>query len=212
MRKFNITQDLITGIEISNTKSDEHALINVDKKELRFNGSDVVRGSDYSVFFIDKNGKKHVVKHDQSWQELACDFNYNLVNDGGVWRVENASDTFAEMKKVKMSEINQKLSVALLAVKDGYTDDEISSWTTQEGESKAWTADNLASTPFLDGIVANRAGMDKAVLAAKVLTNATAFKQISGALIGKKQGFVDALILLSETGTQADIDLIIVDY
>jgi len=112
----------------------------------------------------------------------------------------------------KMGEINTAASAALASITNQYTRMEIDSWPTQEAEALTWQADNTAITPLLDGMVANRAGMDKPTLVAKVLGNAAVFKAISGAVIGKKQGYEDQVAALAPTATQTDIDSIVVAF
>lgn len=142
----------------------------------------------------------------QNPQTKQYDKNTKLVSD------YTAPFSLSSALVVKLADINNKSSVGLSPVKEGYTDDEIKSWPTQESEAKNWKSNNAYSTPFLDGIVTNRPGMDKSTLVNKVLAKAVNFKAISGAVIGKKQAYVDVLNALPNTATQADIDAITINY
>ena len=125
--------------------------------------------------------------------------------------MENPFDFLFEKEK-KLKEINDLENEALLLVTDGYTNNEIRSWLTQEGEAIAWSADSNAPTPFLDGIVANKAGTTKASLVTKVLDKAASSKSTAGAVTGKKQSYIDSSDDLNNTATQSDFDAIIISY
>lgn len=107
---------------------------------------------------------------------------------------------------IKKSEIEGEADVALSSITNQYSRIEIDSWPTQEAEANAWTADNNSATPLLDNMVANRPGMDKPTLVGKILTNAVQFKSFSGVVIGKKQGYEDAVSALTTGKTQSQID------
>ncbi|AUZ85779.1 hypothetical protein [Methylophaga nitratireducenticrescens] len=127
---------------------------------------------------------------------------------------------FAEAFIQKLAEITQAFQVAMSPITSTYTAEDIASFPTQEAEAMAWDANNSASTPLLDLIVANRPGIDKATLVSRVITNAATYKALSGTSIGKKQAFEDLIYALKTQHedtqqpdvTQADFDAIIVDY
>lgn len=128
--------------------------------------------------------------------------------------------SFARAILSKRGEVVAQSRLALNTITKAYTRDEIDSWPTQESEARAWTADNTASTPLIDFLVANRPSVDKATLVGRILTNAQNYKEVSGSVIGKLQAFNDQLDALQtqhdDPGqpdvTQSDIDEIIVDY
>ena len=72
------------------------------------------------------------------------------------------------------------------AMKSGYSQAEIDSWSTQEAEAIAWTLDNTAETPLLDAIL-SESGDTKLVLATTINGKAAALKVGVGKAIGKKQ-------------------------
>lgn len=120
----------------------------------------------------------------------------------------------------KTIEIRAGFQAAVQAITTTYTQEEISTFLTQENEALAWQADNNAPTPGIDYIVANRPSVDKATLVGRIITNASTYKDIVFPAMGKKQAYEDELYALqlqhedSEQPdvTQADIDAIVVDF
>ena len=121
----------------------------------------------------------------------------------------------------KQDEINSIAKQAFSLITNSYLQYEIDTFKTQEEEANAWRLDNTALTPTLDGIVANRPGITKAVLVDKILdVNAPAYKAVSGAVMGKKQHFEDLLEALKtqhedpdqDDITQADFNTLDVDF
>ncbi|GLP98697.1 hypothetical protein GCM10007891_05510 [Methylophaga thalassica] len=127
---------------------------------------------------------------------------------------------FADAAQLKNNEIKNGFQAAVQAITTTYTQEEISTFLTQENEALAWQADNNALTPGIDYIVANRPSVDKATLVSSIISNATTYKDIVFPAMGKKQAYEDKLYALqiqhedSEQPdvTQADIDAIIVDF
>lgn len=113
----------------------------------------------------------------------------------------------------KRVEINVGSTQALNSIIRQYTREEIDSWPVQESEAKSWAVDNMADTPLIDSMVANRPSVDKPELVSRILENAVIYKAFSGVVIGKKQAFEDQLNSLDPaTATQDDIDAIEVVY
>lgn len=73
-------------------------------------------------------------------------------------------------------------------LQDIYTAEERETWTTQEEEARAWTADNEAETPMLDGILTD--GETKAELVASVLAKAAALKALAGLILGAQRALM----------------------
>lgn len=89
------TGRLIEGLPLPASLKDTPA-------KLRFDGQEFIRASDWTgAFFIDKSGTKHIADHEPDWQELNCDFDDELINDGGVWRVRTDSDRRLEAIKLE---------------------------------------------------------------------------------------------------------------
>lgn len=72
---------------------------------------------------------------------------------------------------------------------------EQSTWLKQELEAKAWSEDNTAPTPFIDGMLSTRVkyANNKSLLVEKILLKADAINQILGAKLGAKQNQEDEL-------------------
>ena len=92
----------------------------------------------------------------------------------------------ADAKAAAIADINATFEEEIAAVKEGYLDDEIKSWPQQIAEAQAYQADNTASTPLLDAMVAER-GTTKDELVIRIATNASAYAAVFGAALGKKQ-------------------------
>jgi len=88
----------------------------------------------------------------------------------------------AKKKELELAKVN-KQAEALLTEYPQYERD---SWDIQEAEAIAYKADDTASTPLIDGIVAAR-GCDKSELVDKILEKAGLFKQAIGYTIGQRQ-------------------------
>ena len=92
----------------------------------------------------------------------------------------------AEAKAAAINTINSTFEEEIAAVKEGYTEDEIKSWSQQVAEAQAYQADQTVATPLLDAIVSQRGGT-KDELVLRIATNATQYAQVFGVALGKKQ-------------------------
>jgi len=147
---------------------------------------------------------------------------YALKKDGSGWRaIGSESDcednevysavepvlvpsAFAAMA-AKLRDINTSCESEIAAISAGYPASEVLSWQKQEAEARAYTADAEAVTPLLDSLVATR-GISKAELASRVITKADLFAQLSGAIIGKRQGLEDQLDAISDGLTAEELE------
>jgi hypothetical protein len=93
---------------------------------------------------------------------------------------------------------------ALVARKWGPLERE--TFTTQLAEAEAWTADNAAPTPFLDGIVAVEGGTIVNLVAA-ILGNSAALKTASAALLGAKRKHGAAIDALADVAAVKAYDV-----
>ncbi|MDB4308039.1 hypothetical protein N9985_01990 [Gammaproteobacteria bacterium] len=96
------------------------------------------------------------------------------------------ADLDAKAKAAAIATIEADFAEEVKAITDGYTEDEIKSWSQQLTEATQYTADNTASTPMLDAMIAET-GVTKADLAARILTKAAAYSKAFGEALGKKQ-------------------------
>ena len=107
---------------------------------------------------------------------------------------------FADIEQIrtrKLSEINTACEATLAAVKAGYPDSEVLSWSVQETEARAYALDDTKPIPFLTAL-ADARGVTVANLVALIIAKADAFAGISGSLIGKRQK-LEKLAELAET-------------
>jgi hypothetical protein len=105
--------------------------------------------------------------------------------------------TFGSAKALKLAEINSRCELKLSAVKFGYPEGEVQSWSKQEQEARAYGVDSSASTPFLSALAAAR-GIPLSLLAEKVIEKADLFAAMTGTIIGKRQYCEDLLNSLEE--------------
>lgn len=95
------------------------------------------------------------------------------------------------LETMRRAEIAAAYELAVGFVK-GYPPSEQVSWSTQEAEARAFTANSSAATPTLSAIAA-RTGETIAILAGKVIANADAFKAAGGDAIGRRRARMKAI-------------------
>ena len=128
---------------------------------------------------------------------------WSLVN-GEIVKSPFPAPTIAELKQLKRLEINADFEKAMQQIVGSYPSNEVSSWAKQESEARAYVANNSATTPLIDALAASRS-VNKAELVARIIVKADLFADISGTLIGRRQGLEDDLDALPETATAEDI-------
>lgn len=116
--------------------------------------------------------------------------------------------SLAELKADKRADLIADCESAIAAIRAGYPDSEVLSWSKQEAEARALVADANAATPLLDALAEAR-GIAKAELAVRVIAKADAFAAISGALIGKRQRLEDELDALPADATSEQVAAIV---
>lgn len=116
--------------------------------------------------------------------------------------------TLDETAAIKRAEINRAADAALAAIITQYPRAEIDSWQIQLDEANAYTADSNASTPFIDGLVARRPGVDKTTLVSRILANAAAWTALSSDVFGQRQALDDQVTAAT---TVAEVEAIVVD-
>jgi hypothetical protein len=104
-----------------------------------------------------------------------------------------------------MRQVNAFYASRLSDIRATYPPDEVTSWAKQEGEARAWTADNAAPTPLLSAITTAR-GVPFALLVEKVIEKADLFAAESGRLIGARQQAEDRI---NAATTPAEVEAII---
>lgn len=112
----------------------------------------------------------------------------------------------------KYAEINEGCQAALAALTATYPDRELLTFDKQEAEARAYLSDpSSATTPILTAIAQGR-DIPVEELAQKIIAKADAFALASGALIGQRQWYEDALESLGPDATTAQIEDITVSY
>lgn len=102
--------------------------------------------------------------------------------------------TLAELKTAKKAEITQAFNLDMSAVVGDTPAHEISSWSKQEAEARSFAnaATTLNPMPLIDNLASAR-GIQKTLLAGKIIQKADLYSSYSGQLIGKRQGLEDAI-------------------
>lgn len=132
---------------------------------------------------------------------------WSLVGDA-VIKQPFTAPTIASLITAKRAEINATFEREMQQVINGYPSNEVSSWSKQETEARAYAASNSATTPLIDALSSAR-GLAKSELVARVIAKADIFATVSGQLIGKRQALEDALDALPETATSEDVATIV---
>lgn len=100
----------------------------------------------------------------------------------------------------QLASINKTCTDLLAAVKAGYPDAEVESWSKQESEARAYVADNTAATPLLTALSTARE-VPLPDLAARVIEKADLFATASGEIIGTRQRCED--LIMAATSSDA---------
>lgn len=106
--------------------------------------------------------------------------------------VDPPPPSLADLKAMKVSEIEIAAGAAIAPITSAYPIAERDTWVNQEAEAVAWTANNQAPTPMLGAIAAAR-GQAIADVVQGVLTKASAFKALAGATFGKRKAKIDQI-------------------
>lgn len=94
---------------------------------------------------------------------------------------------FVWFKNIKTMEITASYQQEVKALTNAQAY-ELSSFTKQENEARAWLANNTVNTPFIDGLlIARYLGETKAELVDKIILNADAYATAYSQTLGKFQ-------------------------
>lgn len=94
--------------------------------------------------------------------------------------------TNAELSPYSLAEINANYQKEISLITSGVPISEISTWTKQEQEARAYLLDSNASTPFIDAICLARE-VNKSYLVGKIIEKADAYAVAVGTLTGIRQ-------------------------
>jgi hypothetical protein len=115
--------------------------------------------------------------------------------------------TQEQMRDFALVRINAAYQATIDALTAGYPVGEVESWAKQETEARAYMADNLAPTPWIDAAAAAR-GMEKPELINRIIQKADLFAPFHGYYTGIRQKLEDEINALPGNATQAQYDAI----
>lgn len=132
--------------------------------------------------------------------------NVNL-NDWGTIPQDHGIDS---LKQKALSKALDAFNEACNVITENAPSKEIDSWKKQEDEARAWSADNTAPTPLIDGLLTSRGlGETKAQLVQKIIENADNWAIAYSDVLGVYQNRVKRIN--SPTATLADIEAVIAE-
>jgi hypothetical protein len=115
--------------------------------------------------------------------------------------------TQEQMRDAVLARINAAYQATIDAITASYPVGEVESWAKQETEARAYLADNLAPTPWIDAAAEAR-GIDKAELISRIIQKADLFAPYHGYYTGIRQKLEDEVNALPGNATQAQYDAI----
>lgn len=123
------------------------------------------------------------------------------INNSGKRKFVNGSlveyvyvPTLDEAKNSKLSVIKADYKNSVKAMTGDTDPVEMASWTKQEAEARAWSADNNAVTPIIDNLIIGRAmGESKADLVAKIILKADGYAVAYAQVLGQYHAKLKAL-------------------
>ncbi|MDD3310939.1 hypothetical protein [Pseudodesulfovibrio sp.] len=135
------------------------------------------------------------------------------LDEAGWWAVTwpdvaDRPDAVEIVRAAKLAEIRDAADAYLAAAGAEYGAMERATWDQQYDEAMAYQAGTGASVPLLTAIATAR-GMDVSELADRIISNRAAWVALSGAVVGQRLAYQDAL---DAAQTVADIRAIGVSY
>ena len=105
-----------------------------------------------------------------------------------IYKIENNEVVKTERNdnSYLLSKANADFETAISSLTSSVPASEISTWTKQESEARAYLLDSNASTPFIDAICLARE-CDKSYLVGKIIEKADAYAVAVGTLTGIRQ-------------------------
>ena len=177
--QVQVRNDLITSILSGNAVGvfmpDD--LVNIDLSLLRFDGVKIVLASKSNSFYIDKDGKKHIVKHGASWQSLACQFDDPVILDSntGKWRKQTPADKKENDESIVSGRIYAHAMKIINAASGDYSSAEMADWARLEAEAKVFGS-NGSVGELMNGLT--HPGRGSIELAASIIDKANALRSV----------------------------------
>ena len=109
-----------------------------------------------------------------------------IENEDGSIEARFRELTNAELSPYLLTDINADYQREIALITSGIPVSEISTWTKQESEARAYIIDSNASTPFIDAICTAR-GCEKSYLVNKIIEKADEYAVAVGTLTGVRQ-------------------------
>ena len=119
------------------------------------------------------------IEYSEDSFEFDSNYNYKIENNEVV-KTERNDNSYL------LSKANADFEAAISSLTSSTPTSEISTWTKQESEARAYLLDSNASTPFIDAICLAR-DCDKSYLVGKIIEKADAYAVAVGTLTGIRQ-------------------------
>ena len=123
--------------------------------------------------------KSEYIEYSKDSFEFDSSYNYKIENNEVV-KTERNDNSYL------LSKANADFEAAISSLTSSTPTSEISTWTKQEQEARAYLLDSNASTPFIDAICLAR-DCDKSYLVGKIIEKADAYAIAVGTLTGVRQ-------------------------
>ena len=119
------------------------------------------------------------IEYSEDSFEFDSNYNYKIENNEVV-KTERNDNSYL------LSKANADFEAAISSLTSAIPTSEISTWTKQEQEARAYLLDSNASTPFIDAICLARE-CEKSYLVRKIIEKADAYAVAVGTLTGVRQ-------------------------
>lgn len=176
---------------------------------------------------IDDNGTKHPQNILELWTEeelnsigiyeiidgVYDDFEFrktgatlDLLDGKAIETIVTEPIPIAVLKAREIAKVYDEYESAMDALKNGYTNSERETWRKQEEEARAYVANNLSPTPFINGLLAAGVTGDVPTISDKIIAKADALVVAAATPTGVKQRKEDALNAIDDiTGTAEEV-------
>ena len=123
--------------------------------------------------------KSAYIEYSEDSFEFDSNYTYKIENNEVV-KTERNDNSYL------LSKANADFETAISSLTSSVPTSEISTWTKQESEARAYLLDSNALTPFIDAICLTR-DCDKSYLVGKIIEKADAYAIAVGTLTGIRQ-------------------------
>lgn len=99
---------------------------------------------------------------------------------------------FDEAVADTLNHIAEQQDEALARIEQGYTEQEVKTWAQQQAEAAAWTADNTAPVPLIEGLTLRRSVSVRQIVA-KINEKVSTAAALTGIVLGDAQAAGDQI-------------------